>query len=173
MSELCLEGQRNNTAVYKSSNLLEIVKKTKLKKQLAFLDHVERERNLYKAIVSECKTTVQANAAVKLGSSSPCSRDMMMHYSFDFAQQMHYPSPTRIDLFPHSQEMCLIWDDYGRHTSASELLDIRGYDHKLGPKAVISYVHHFFSYYGLGETNADLHNYSGQNKNKFLVWYFV
>ena len=135
MSELCLEGQRNNAAVYKSSNLLEIVKKTKLKKQLALLDQVERERNLYKAIVGECKTTVQTNAAVRLGPSSPCSRDMMMHYSFDFAQQMHYPSPTRIDLFPHSQEMCLIWDDYGRHTSASELLDIRGYDHKLGSQS--------------------------------------
>ena len=65
MSELCLEGQRNNAAVYKRNNLLEIVKKTKLKKQLAHLDHVERERNLYKAIVSERKTTVQANAAVK------------------------------------------------------------------------------------------------------------
>ena len=94
MSDLCLEGQRNSAAVYKSINLLEIVrKKTKLNKQLAHLDLVECEGNLYKAIVSECKTTVQANAGVKLGMSSPCSRDMMMRYSFDFAHQMHYP-PT-------------------------------------------------------------------------------
>ena len=44
-----------------------------------------------------------------------------------------------------------------------------------GSNAVISYIHHFFSYYGLGETSADLHcdNCSSQNKNKFLVWYFL
>ena len=42
-----------------------------------------------------------------------------------------------------------------------------------GSNAVISYLHHFFETFGLGETDAQLHcdNCSGQNKNRFVLWY--
>lgn len=43
-----------------------------------------------------------------------------------------------------------------------------------GSNAVISYLHHFFEKYGLGETTVHLHcdNCAGQNKNKYVLWYF-
>jgi len=42
-----------------------------------------------------------------------------------------------------------------------------------GSNAVISYLHYFFENYGLGETDTHLHcdNCSGQNKNRFVLWY--
>ena len=44
-----------------------------------------------------------------------------------------------------------------------------------GSIAVISYLHYFFGNYGLGEQVASLHcdNCSGQNKNKFVLWYLA
>ena len=41
--------------------------------------------------------------------------------------------------------------------------------------AVISYLHYFFEYYGLGKCEVDLHcdNCSGQNKNNFVLAYLM
>ena len=42
-----------------------------------------------------------------------------------------------------------------------------------GSNSVVSYMHYFFEHFGLGETDVDLHcdNCSGQNKNRFVLWY--
>ncbi|XP_055783141.1 uncharacterized protein LOC129858157 [Salvelinus fontinalis] len=42
-----------------------------------------------------------------------------------------------------------------------------------GSSAVINYMHHFFTNYGVEKTRVDLNcdNCSGQNKNKFVLWY--
>jgi len=42
-----------------------------------------------------------------------------------------------------------------------------------GSNAVASYLHYFFQHYGLGETDVSRHcdNCSGQNKNRFMLWY--
>lgn len=44
-----------------------------------------------------------------------------------------------------------------------------------GSNEVISYMHHFFGNFGVGETEVDLHcdNCSGQNKNNFMLWYLA
>ena len=44
-----------------------------------------------------------------------------------------------------------------------------------GANATISYVHHFFSRHGLGETDVHLNadNCSGQNKNNYFLWYLA
>ena len=40
---------------------------------------------------------------------------------------------------------------------------------------MISYVHHFFHNYGMGEQKVQLHcdNCSGQNKNNYMMWYLA
>jgi hypothetical protein len=45
--------------------------------------------------------------------------------------------------------------------------------HPAKAAAVIDYMHHFFTIYGVGETRVDLNcdNCSDQNKNKFVLWY--
>jgi len=42
-----------------------------------------------------------------------------------------------------------------------------------GSNAAISYLNYFFNNYGLGEMDTQLHcdNCSGQNKNRFMLWY--
>ncbi|MEQ2183970.1 hypothetical protein GOODEAATRI_003331, partial [Goodea atripinnis] len=42
-----------------------------------------------------------------------------------------------------------------------------------GSNEVISYMHHFLTHFGFGETDVDLHcdNCTGQNKNNFMLWY--
>ena len=44
-----------------------------------------------------------------------------------------------------------------------------------GANAIISMLHHFFSTFGLGETEVHLHadNCSGQNKNKYMMYYLM
>lgn len=87
-----------------------------------------------------------------------------MHYSFDYAQQVHFPSnpmqpgpiyfktPRKCGIF---RVMC-----------------------EAVPRQVnylISYVHHFFISHGLGETDVHLHadNCAGQNKNNYFLWYLA
>eukprot|EP00064_Thunnus_orientalis_P012825 superscaffoldBa00002010_g12861 len=89
---------------------------------------------------------------VKPGANPPCSRDLTMHYSFDYEQQVHYPS----DPLQPGQVYFLV-------------------PCNKGSNAVISYLHHFFSQYGLREKHIQLHcdNCSGQNKNKVMLWYLA
>ncbi|MED6243846.1 hypothetical protein ATANTOWER_028284 [Ataeniobius toweri] len=99
-----------------------------------------------------------------------------MHYSIDFAQQMHFPSnplqpgpvyfltPRKCGLFGVSCE--------GLQKQLNFLID-EGMSSGKGSNAVISYMHHFFTHFGVGETDVDLHcdNCTGQNQNNFMLWY--
>ncbi|ELT90677.1 hypothetical protein CAPTEDRAFT_189695 [Capitella teleta] len=110
--------------------------------------------------------------------SPPCSKQISMHYSFDFAQQVHLPSnplqpgpiyflvPRKCGLFGVCCE--------GLPRQVNFLID-EAHSISKGSNSVISYLHYFFWSYGLGETDVHLHcdNCSGQNKNKFMLWYLA
>ena len=101
-----------------------------------------------------------------------------MHYCFDYAQQVHYPSdplqpgpmyfltPRKCGIFG----VCCACIPQ----QVNYLID-EGMCVGKGSNAVICYLHHFFANYGLGETSVHLHcdNCSGQNKNKFMIWYLA
>ena len=103
-----------------------------------------------------------------------------MHYSFDFAQQVHYLSnpaseqpgpiyflcPRKCGLFGVSCEAIPLQVNY--------IID-EGMAVSKGSNSVISYLHDFLTNFGLGETNVELHsdNCSGQNKNKYVMWYMM
>ncbi|ESO94680.1 hypothetical protein LOTGIDRAFT_175363 [Lottia gigantea] len=174
MSDLCDMCQKNNAAVYRSANLPDVVKRAKLKKQFEHLELVSKERSLYRDMVSQCKKSVEN---LTLGSNTQCSRNINVHYSFDYAQHVHYPSnplqpgpmyflvPRKCGIFGVTYE--------GIPSQVNYLID-EGMCTGKGSNAVISYLHHFFNTYGLGEQHAELHcdNCSGQNKNKF-IWYLM
>ncbi|KAK6190399.1 hypothetical protein SNE40_002279 [Patella caerulea] len=87
MSDLCFECQKNNYAVYKSANLSDSDKSSRLKKQEIHLMTVTRERSVYQEeMESSSKETVRSLGINELGQNKPCSREMHMHYSLDFAQ---------------------------------------------------------------------------------------
>ena len=114
----------------------------------------------------------------KLASREACSFDGTMHYTFDYAQQVHIPSnpmqpgpiyfktPRKCGIFGVSCEAVPRQINYS--------IDEAGAVGK-GANATISYVHHFFAQHGLGEKHVHLHadNCSGQNKNNYFPWYFA
>ncbi|ELU17772.1 hypothetical protein CAPTEDRAFT_210095 [Capitella teleta] len=50
------------------------------------------ERQLYQGMSEKAKSTCQQLSITGLQRSAPCSWQISMHYSFDFAQQVHLPS---------------------------------------------------------------------------------
>ena len=101
-----------------------------------------------------------------------------MHYSFEFAQQVHYPSnplqpgpiyfltPRKCGIFGVCCEAIPQQVNY--------LID-EGMATSKGSDAVISDLHQFFLRYGLGEEVVHLHcdNCAGQNKNRYMLFYLI
>ena len=150
------------------------------KEALDHLKQVKKERLFYKA-----NTKIANSYCQKLGSealhskpSKPNSKNIMSHYSWDFAQQLHYPfedqqvgpiffkTPRRTQLFGVCNE--------GVPCQYNYLIDE---EHFLGKNAnaVISLLDHFFENYGLGEKWVHLtaDNCVGQNKNNALLQYLI
>ena len=101
-----------------------------------------------------------------------------MHYSFDFAQQVHIPSnPMQPGpIYFKTPRKCSI---FGVMCEAiprqvNYLID-EASDVGKGANITISYVHHYFEHHGLGETSVHLNadNCSGQNKNNYFIWYLA
>jgi hypothetical protein len=127
-------------------------------------------------MVQDSRIVCQQLELTELHSSPACSRPISMHYSFDYAQQVHLPSnpqqpgpiyflvPRKCGLFGICCE--------GIHRQVSLLIDEAHLISK-GANAVVSYLHYFFQNYGFGEMDVNLHcdNCSGQNKNKIMLWY--
>ena len=92
MTDLCWRCQQNNTNIYRSANLTLEEKGELLQEHAAHLSQVDAERQFYKRQVEESKECVHHNGLVALQPTPASSQDLAMHYSFDFAQQVHYPS---------------------------------------------------------------------------------
>ena len=104
----------------------------------------------------------------------PCSLQSMVHYSFDMAQQVHYPSnplqpgpiyfltPRKCALFGVCCEAIPRQVTY---------LICEASDTKKGANTIVSLLHHFFQVHTLGESEVHLHadNCIGQNKNNTML----
>ena len=176
MTDLCWECQQNNIYIYRSANLAEADKSSRLLRQEQHLKIVQQERSLYNSMCATSKNVCRQLGVSELSRNTPCSRQIEMHYSFDYAQQVHLPNdplqpgplyflvPRKVGLFGINCE--------GVPKQVNFLIDEAHLISK-GSNAVISYLHFFFENFGLGETNVTLHcdNCSGQNKNRFVLWY--
>jgi len=92
MTDLCWECQKNNLALYRTANMPDSLKSEKVQKQEQHLYIVQQERSLYNNLVHESKLVAAANNISTLAKNDACSTNISMHYSFDFAQQVHFPS---------------------------------------------------------------------------------
>lgn len=178
MTDLCWQCQKNNSAIYKSANLTEAEKSDRCKNQEDHLMKVTLERSLYQEMVQNARDTVKVNSIHELCPCDPCSRDMTMHYSFDFAQQVHFPSdplqpgpmyfltPRKCGLFGINCEAIPRQVNY----LIDECVCIT-----KGSNAVVSFLDHFFTRYGMGEKHLQLHcdNCPGQNKNNTMLQYLL
>ncbi|XP_055957706.1 uncharacterized protein LOC126825399 [Patella vulgata] len=158
-------------------NVDEDAKKETLCKQELHLSRATDERSFYRAWCSEAKAVREQLQINTLSKNEPCSREAAFHYSFDFAQQIHYPSnPFQPGpIYFKTPRKCGI---FGIHAEAfpqqiNYLLDEAVASGKWA-NVVISLLHHFLSFYGIGETdlriNAD--NCAGQNNIMlhYLCW---
>ena len=178
MSDVCWICQRNNSLLYKSANVSDAEKSQRCKAQQDHLDRVAMERGLYRQQSKSAKVAAEQHGIRGLGKNIACSRNIEMHYSFDFAQQVHYPS----DPFQPGPVYFLTGRKlgiFGVHCEGvtkqvNYLLD-EAVSISKGSIAVVSFLHHFFTSYGLGETKVHLHcdNCSGQNKNRMMLWYIL
>ena len=146
------------------------------------LDHLQqacRERVYYRACAKISREHYDHLAG--LGNQTPCkanSRDILMHYSFDFAQQFHYPfedqqvgpiyfkTPRRAQLFG----VCI----EGIPRQVNYLIDEADFLAK-SPNTVISLLDHFFANHSLGEKTVHLtaDNCVAQNKNNAMLHYLM
>jgi hypothetical protein len=146
-----------------------------LAQQMEHLQTVETERKFYNEMVDQSKAAAAAAGITILGPHAPNTLDAHIHYSFDYAQQVHLPSsplqpgpiyflvPRKCGIFGVCAE--------GIPQQMNYLID-EGMTSGKGSNMVISLLHHFLQNYGFGEKFLDLHcdNCSGQNKNRFVLW---
>ena len=92
MTDLCWTCQKNNTFIYRSANLPEAEKSERLLQQECHFLVVQRGHSLYNDMVRHAKDVCHELGISELTSNTPCSRQIAMHYSFDYAQQVHLPS---------------------------------------------------------------------------------
>ncbi|KAI2645389.1 Sulfide:quinone oxidoreductase, mitochondrial [Labeo rohita] len=92
MTDLCWVCQENNSLIFRSANLTDAQKRDCVAQQEKHLLTVQTERSLYNYMVTEAKKVCAENNIKDLSSNQPCSCNITMHYSFDYAQQVHLPS---------------------------------------------------------------------------------
>ena len=90
--DLCWQCQSNNRDISSSSNLPDVVKQAKVKKHQAHVYLVFNERTFYQNMVKDAKAAYNAAGCLSLEPHPPCSTDFAVHFSFDYAQQVHLPS---------------------------------------------------------------------------------
>ena len=177
MADLCWQCKENNERICRTANLPEEEKMQVLGEQLDHLRTVEEERKHYNQLVKEAKTAAAAAGITSPSRHTPNSLPMTCHYSFDFAQQVHLPSsplqPGPIYfLVPRN---CGIFGVCAEGFPQINYLIDEGMSSSKGLNMVISFLHHFLENYGVGKQKMELHcdNCSGQNKNKFVMWYLA
>ena len=101
-----------------------------------------------------------------------------MHYSFDYAQQVHFPSNALQPgpLFFKTARKCQILGICcePKHEQVNYLIDEADYVGK-GGNSTLSMLHHYLDHHGVKEKDVRLQadNCVGQNKNNIVIQYLV
>ena len=90
-TDLCWTCQQNSGQILRSSNLDEEQKSQLLLRAQLHLSKAKSEREFYKQCCNESKTTVERFHIQSLSPHPSVSLKGMVHYSFDMAQQIHFP----------------------------------------------------------------------------------
>ena len=143
---------------------------------------VSKERSYFRTVVKTSKDEVKEHFTISGCFTPPSphcclppsSLDVTVHYSFDFAQQVHYPSDPHQPgpVYFLTPRKCAIFGVCCKAIprQVNYLID-EAVDVGKGANTVVSMLHHFFSTHGLGEKHVHLHadNCVGQNKNNTMI----
>ena len=173
-SDLCSTCHRNLTSIPVLRGMTDEEKLQKLNEAVAHIDLVKHERRIYTESIAQAREVVQKLPGPKLGSHQPCSLNVQLHISFDYAQQVHIPfdpqQPGEIYfLVPYKVGLFGIMNE-GIKKQVAYLIPESVVIGK-GSNAVMSYLDHYLDNYVLGEEDFIIHadNCSGKNKNNFLM----
>ena len=92
-TDLCSVCTSNQLSLGAMSNLSEEEQLKLLKASSDHLVHANKECMEYKRQITESRDNFDQN--LKMGHHKPCSFDGFIHYSFDYAQQVHIPSSAQ------------------------------------------------------------------------------
>jgi hypothetical protein len=145
-----------------------------LEKAREHLISATKERTHYRQYIEVSRKSYSALIKGEGQQSKPDA----MHYSWDFAQQVQYPyedhqvGPIYFKTPRTAQLFGICCEALPRQVNY--LIDEADFTGK-GADTVISMLHHFFTYYGLGERNLLLtaDNCTGQNKNNAVLHYLL
>lgn len=162
-SDLCFECQQNATRLLQCANLTEDEKADRLK---AAELHLQAARNQRLHYNEQCKAAKAEWEAFKSTLSSS-TYGGVMHYSFDYAQNVQYPSNPQQPgpAYLKSARKCGIFGVACEPLSmqVNYLID------EADDPGNNSMLHHFLENHGVGETHLRLHvdNCVAQNKRTF------
>lgn len=182
MTDLCAKCQANTMKLQRSTNLPDEEKSASLKSQQDHLALAKAERECYRKACENAEAEGYFNSIREhfdfTENHSPCSTNKTLHYSFDYAQQVHIPSnPIQPGpIYFKTPRKCGIFGVFcgAAPRQVNFLIDEAAAVGK-GANPTISYVHYFLQHHGIGETNVHFHadNCSGQNKNNYFLWCFL
>lgn len=174
-TDLCATCQKNVTTLGRMGGLDEKEKIQLVEKSRQHLDLVQNERKYYNNVIKVATDSITDSTLI-LGPHEPCSYDGVMHYSFDFAQQVHLPHSSqqigplyfltgfKVSLFGVAAEPLRKFVLYVIPEPCAT---------GKGANVIISMLHHFFENFGIGEKDVVCHadNCAGQNKNNYVMQY--
>ena len=165
-TDLCHTCQQNANLLMKSANVPEQLKSQRLHEAQTHLDIARVQRQQYNEQCTVAKENMTSNPP------------LLMHYSFDYAKQVHYPfnSQQPGPIFFKTARKCGIFGVSCEATSSqiNYLIDEADEIGK-GANACISLIHHYLQTHGIKERHLFLHadNCVGQNKNNMAVQYLA
>ena len=179
MTDLCMTCQQNTNKLQRAANLSEREKVKCIRTHQDHINSAQSERDFYRTSCANSQKTLETNDAVlNRANRNACAWNGTMHYSFDYAQQVHIPSnPLQPGpIYFKTPRKCGIFGVMCEAVpqQVNFLIDEAASAGK-GANATMSYVHYYFAHHGLGETDVHLNadNCSGQNKNNYFVWYLA
>ena len=173
-TDLCWKCQKDASKLMRAKNRPEAKSQILIEIE-EHLTAVTKERSYFRSICDESKRCLPEEVTSFITKQTG-NRMEKGHYSFDFAQQLMYPSnPLQPGpIYFKTPRKCGL---FGVHCEAigqqmNYLIDEACSPGK-GADCVVSLLHHFLEHYGLGEKNLYLHadNCSGQNKNSTMMQY--
>ena len=169
-SDLCFECQQNIASIIRSAHLSEDEKSDRLRLAESHLTPARMECGWYNKQIEDCK----AESNYDEETHQPRS----MHYSFDYAQQLHFPNdpqqpgPAYFLVAHKCQIFGICCEPLGKQVNY--LIDEEEVIGK-GANATVSLPHHYLCAHAQQEDHLLLHadNCIGQNKNNCLIHYLL
>ncbi|CAC5424720.1 unnamed protein product [Mytilus coruscus] len=176
-TDLCQKCQEYAGKISNSGNLSEEDKQLLLNQYNIHVQLAKEQRDYYREQVKISKQNyMDLPDALKQSGNSPQSVQTTLHYSWHYAQQVHFPHHSQQvgPIYFKTPRQCNVFGvcSEGSGKQSFYLID-EAESIGEGAHSVVSMVHHYFNKFGHGETDAKIHfdNCTGQNKNNVVLWY--